>query len=415
MKRILLWAPVALTLAGLPTLALAQQPDPQKIIERMDRNGDGKLSRQEFRGPPQRFGLIDANGDGFLTVEEFRARIGANAGKEAANLGKIAWIDTHTHPAGGRGDAADYGSAVRGALEAMEGSGFERAILMPTPQSRVARSTFALEDFLGQARKYPDRFAVMGGGGTLNPMIHAEGRDGRASEGLKRRFEKRAEEILARGAVGFGEMSILHLSLAEGHPYESVPGDHPLLLLLADIAARHDVVIDIHFDLVREDMATPDWLSVPPNPRRLDANIAGFERFLAHNRKAKIVWAHAGSDNVGHRTADFTRQMLEKHPNLYMSLRMIPAHVPAIHPLSPAGIEPGWLRVLSDFSDRFVLGGDQFFVSAQTTGPAAQFGQFANRVRARSNIFLAKLPEALARKIGYENPVRLYKLDSAQR
>ncbi len=41
------------------------------IIRRMDRDGDGRLSWQEFRGPPQRFGLIDSDGDGFVTKEEF--------------------------------------------------------------------------------------------------------------------------------------------------------------------------------------------------------------------------------------------------------------------------------------------------------------------------------------------------------
>jgi len=64
---------------------------------------------------------------------------------------------------------------------------------------------------------------------------------------------------------------------------ESVPADHPLLLLLVDIAARHDVPIDLHFDPVLEKMARPDW-APSTNPAVLPANFPAFERLLAHNR-----------------------------------------------------------------------------------------------------------------------------------
>ena len=62
-------APQATAPAGSPKKLRA----PETIIERLDRDGDGKVSLGEFREAPAHFAAIDANHDGFLTVEEFRA------------------------------------------------------------------------------------------------------------------------------------------------------------------------------------------------------------------------------------------------------------------------------------------------------------------------------------------------------
>jgi Ca2+-binding EF-hand superfamily protein len=41
-------------------------------LRAMDRNGDGKISKDEFAGPPQFFDRFDANKDGSITVDELR-------------------------------------------------------------------------------------------------------------------------------------------------------------------------------------------------------------------------------------------------------------------------------------------------------------------------------------------------------
>ena len=46
---------------------------PRDLYQRMDTNGDGKISREEWRGRPEGFARLDANGDGFLTPDEIRA------------------------------------------------------------------------------------------------------------------------------------------------------------------------------------------------------------------------------------------------------------------------------------------------------------------------------------------------------
>ncbi|MCF7848371.1 MAG: DUF1566 domain-containing protein [Kiritimatiellales bacterium] len=40
------------------------------FMERGDRNGDGKVAKDEFRGPAEHFGHLDKNGDGFITEDE---------------------------------------------------------------------------------------------------------------------------------------------------------------------------------------------------------------------------------------------------------------------------------------------------------------------------------------------------------
>lgn len=60
---------VALVVAA--ATADAQGRDPRRAVANNDANGDGRVSRDEWKGPPARFGLIDKNKDGFLTAEEF--------------------------------------------------------------------------------------------------------------------------------------------------------------------------------------------------------------------------------------------------------------------------------------------------------------------------------------------------------
>lgn len=45
----------------------------EPILARDDKNQDGKISREEFSGPPQLFGRLDQNHDGFVTREEHEA------------------------------------------------------------------------------------------------------------------------------------------------------------------------------------------------------------------------------------------------------------------------------------------------------------------------------------------------------
>ena len=45
---------------------------PQGMIERHDRDGDRKVSRDEFPGPDEHFTRVDLDGDGFINQDEAR-------------------------------------------------------------------------------------------------------------------------------------------------------------------------------------------------------------------------------------------------------------------------------------------------------------------------------------------------------
>jgi predicted TIM-barrel fold metal-dependent hydrolase len=318
------------------------------------------------------------------------------------------WIDVHVHLFADTGAFADFDETARTALRIMDAEHIRTMLVMSPPRARE-RPDF--ESLAAVTARYRPRLAMLGGGGTLNPMLHEAGNSTEVSDGIRRKFEQTAERIMASGAKGFGEITAHHLSLAPGHVYEAVSPDHPLLRLLADLAARYEVPIDLHLDPVPSDIATPASLAGAQNPAVLRANIEGFERLLAHNRKATIVWAHAGSDPLGYFTPKRVRELLARHSNLVVSVR--PASPMPGAMVRPSGeVNEEWLAVLRDFPERFVLGSDTMIVAARYTGPNTPrlFAHRGEGQRRAIRQLLSALPAVVARRIGYENAERLYKL-----
>ena len=51
---------------------MRRSPNGRGFVRRLDRNNDGRVSREEFDGPPEHFSRVDRNGDGFVSEEEAR-------------------------------------------------------------------------------------------------------------------------------------------------------------------------------------------------------------------------------------------------------------------------------------------------------------------------------------------------------
>lgn len=338
------------------------------------------------------------------------AQNGSAQGKKGPNRGSISdapsapadvpeWIDAHVHLRPGKNML--FGPAVKSAADSMEIAHINKIVLEPQPfpdADSNGRNVYDYEGFVRPIQNFPHRFAFLGGN-YLNQMLAGTPADA-VTESIRAEFEKRAEAVLQAGAEGFGEIGVTHLSRMQGHPYQNIPGDHPLMLLLADIAARYGKLIDIHMDVFDEDAAPPAPIS--PNPSVVKKNTDGLERLLAHNRNAKIVLAHFGSDYTGRWSPELARRLLARNFNLHFSIKLSPLFSTNQPFTLFGGVKQDWIQLLSDFPDRFVMGTDSFF-----SPPAAKQSQFDPKPVYK---FLAGLPDGLRTKIAKENAERLYGL-----
>lgn len=302
----------------------------------------------------------------------------------------IPFIDTHAHF-----DEKHPDASVQAALRAATRENAAKIYLQIPPFSLADRDRFDAETILPAAKMYPEKIGVLGGGSTLNSMIVEAAKTGKAGPDVRKKFRERAEELIREGVSGFGEMGAEHFAGATGYHY--APPDHPLYLLLADIAAEHSVPIDIHMEAVSHAMALPLELKSPPNAAQLHENLAALGRLLSHNPRAKILWAHLGTDNTGFRTPELSRKMLKAHPNLYMEIKYDPK-LPGKNPVLVGGVvKLEWLELFREFPDRIVLGSDQHYSGQDEP------------VRWQSDVLiLNQLPPEVRQMIGSENARRIF-------
>jgi hypothetical protein len=339
---------------------------------------------------------------------------------DAARAGPAArrWFDVHMHVIGG--PKRQFAEAVERAVAQMDALGVAKSVIFPPPLPMPA---FDHPDYVGELKRYPGRFGFLGGGGSLNPMLHRHANPASVTPQVRQRFVDMAKQIADAGAAGYGEIAILHLSLTRNHPFEEAAPDHPFMLALAEVAGQRGLVIDLHMDPIpgSGDAATPAGVKIPPNPKRVKGNIPAFERLLAHEPKARIVWAHGGSDFTGNMTPALIGRLMDAHPNLFMSLRPIPPGVQVarivdlrIHNtmMGDRGVSASWLALLSQHAGRFVLGADAFYLAASVSSdnPTATLARGNLPRLSAARHLLARLPPDLAGAIARDNAARLYSL-----
>lgn len=297
-------------------------------------------------------------------------------------------------------------------IKKMNAYGVQQAlvVVVPGPVSNEHE-----EESLRQVvMKHPDRLKLMAGGAILSPYLQ-DIKPENVTEDDRARFRHIATQLLRDGAAGFGEMLSYHLSMADHHSFKYVPPDHPLYLLLADIAAEHNVAIDLHMEAIVNRRPMPENLqrASGKNPRTLEPTIPAFERLLGHNPKARIVWQHIGWDNTGDMTPELLDRLLSSHPNLYIALRVenrtqqVGNGPRMLNRLvdEKGKLKPEWLVLIGKFADRVTIGSDEFFFpvkSEQSDRPNQSFEKTWS--------LLDQFTPELAQKIGRDNARRIYGL-----
>ena len=297
-------------------------------------------------------------------------------------------------------------------IKKMNAYGVQQAlvVVVPGPVSNEHE-----EESLRQAvMKHTDRLKLMAGGAILSPYLQ-DIKPESVTEDDRARFRQIAMQLLRDGAVGFGEMLSYHLSMADHHSFKYVPPDHPLYLLLADIAAEHNVAIDLHMEAIVNRRPMPKNLqrASGKNPRTLEPTIPAFERLLEHNSKAKIVWQHIGWDNTGDMTPELLDRLLSSHPNLYIALRVENRtqqvgngpRMPNRLVDEKGKLKPEWLVLIDKFADRVTIGSDEFFFLVESKG-----SNRPNQSFERTWSLLDQFTPELAQKIGRDNARRIYGL-----
>jgi hypothetical protein len=307
--------------------------------------------------------------------------------RRAAGDPGATFADMHAHPVVNL--RASQMPTAASLLSAMDARGIIRTVMSPPPTTGGDDRTdvYGAAELSALARQAPDRLAFSAGGDVLNPMLQDTAAHDVTPERLAR-FRAEALAIAQAGAAAFAELGAEVFAAGKnmpgGHTHQTSPADHPFLLALAEIAADFAMPIGLHMEAVTAGGEQAE-------------NITAFERLLAANRRARIVWVHAGWDRSGQRSVSLMQTLLQRHPNLFMTLKLDHLGNAANAPLEGGRLRPDWLALLRGFSDRFVIGSDQFY------------DRKLDRIDNVRRIVDA-LPADLARQIGRENPPKIYRM-----
>jgi predicted TIM-barrel fold metal-dependent hydrolase len=237
------------------------------------------------------------------------------------------------------------------------------------------------------SEQYPNRFISLYGGEAIT-LLDTVANKGSYTQAEETRVTTLIEDAMKTGKYrGFGEIALKHAALTNekaGIVPVVVPGDHPWMFIMSDIAAEYNVPIDIHMDV-----------------DTVNEGIAGLEKLLDHNTKTNIIWSHTAWSRNNYDTSvsvQTMRQLLEKHPNLYSSLKIQPKETAFLD--ETGKIKPEWMQLFKDYPDRFMIGSD--------IKPGQFDDEFSYIIRHRK--FLEQLPPEILKPIERDNAKKLFKI-----
>ena len=123
---------------------------------------------------------------------------------------------------------------------------------------------------------------------------------------------------------------------------------------------------------------------------------AAIDMLMAHAPKARLIWAHTGIGGVG---VARVRELLRRHPTLMAELSYRPGL------LEDGRLAAPWKALMLEMPERFLIGSDTWI---------NQRWQHYEALMSEARDWLGELPEAIARRIGWDNGARLFGLTDAR-
>ena len=375
-------AAVLLTFAvQIATMPEAWARSPEKAVSMRDSDGDGRVSRQEWDGPPKAFNNLDANGDGYITADEFARAWGMAAPAPAAPTAAsasggggsgviIADVHMHPHP----------DNAPEDVLVWMDRNNVQWAGLGAIIGGRDVREHYA--QVMG------NRYIAFDGQSQLN-QIYRRGGNAALEDADRQDFKDLmamlAEDFAAGKLKGVGEIFANANTTSQAWVGRKMRIDAPTNRAMLDLVAKHGGVLSMHVE----------WDS---------DSVAQLGELAASNPQGRIIIAHCGSNT----SAVDIRTILKKHQNLFCDLSA--RHPPKLHPglmrkkpeqkiFTASGLERDWRDLIEDMPDRFMVGTD--------TKTEQDYGGSIAAIRSG---LLANLSAETAEKVAYKNAEALLNL-----
>lgn len=318
------------------------------------------------------------------------------------------YIDVHTH-------IMPAGMSVEEIIQNMDTEGIDTMVIVETPTA-IYKGTSQVDYGIPSAsEKYPSRFISLYGGEAIT-LLDAVVKKGRYTQSEEKKYTTLIEDAMKSGKYkGFGEIALRHISIGGEGADVTIPGDHPWMFIMSDIAAKYNVPIDIHMDIVGGE----------------DDGIAGLEKLLDHNSKTKIIWSHTAWSRTNYKSGslELMGQLLKKHPNLYSSIKIQTETAfmdgemkqesqegagrgskqqgstsgeiePSPQQGATSGINPEWLALFKEYPERFMMGSD--------IKPGERPNEFTY-IKAHRK-FLEQLPTEILKQIERENAEKIFQI-----
>lgn len=186
---------------------------------------------------------------------------------------------------------------------------------------------------------------------------------------------------------GIGEILTRHDDLTALTKGETPRANHPALMRVYELAAKHDLPVLLHSNITSKRESAPIFQEE-------------LEEAIKENPKTTFIWAHAGTSAEIHRYQgeveglyNIVRNLLAKYDNLYIDLSWT---VLEPYLISDGKPDSDWLGLAKAYPDRFMVGSDL----------VGRFANLGKHIRG-FDPFLDALPDEVADGIARSNLLAL--------